>query len=164
MILRCQWHRWIHFHCLNETMESFNKTSKSDPTVSLTPRDSSPRWHYHWWSAQFSQRIRSHLQNNFSPWIRALGKIVWWKKTEGQKSYDPVPLTTLVSKFTWAQISERQGLGFIQVFTPLLYNKGGDEPQVKPGVWHSVIWALHYSVHSVIYILYISVLLWKCLH
>jgi hypothetical protein len=29
---------------------------------------------------RFSRRIRSHMQNGFRPWIRALGGIVWWKK------------------------------------------------------------------------------------
>jgi hypothetical protein len=27
-------------------------------------------------------------------------------------------------------------------FTPLLYNKFGGEPQVKPGVWHPEMWAM----------------------
>jgi hypothetical protein len=32
------------------------------------------------------------MRNGFSPWIRALRAIVWWKKTEGLKSRDIVPL------------------------------------------------------------------------
>jgi hypothetical protein len=38
-ILLCQGHRWIRFHCLMETMESFTKMSKPDPAVSLKPQD-----------------------------------------------------------------------------------------------------------------------------
>jgi hypothetical protein len=29
---------------------------------------------------RFSRRIRSHMQNGFRPWTRALVGIVWWKK------------------------------------------------------------------------------------
>jgi hypothetical protein len=32
------------------------------------------------------------MRNGFSPWIRALGRIVWWKKIEGQKFCGTVPL------------------------------------------------------------------------
>jgi hypothetical protein len=31
------------------------------------------------------------MQNGFRPWIRALGRIIWWKN-RGSKSYDTVPL------------------------------------------------------------------------
>jgi hypothetical protein len=31
--------------------------------------------------------------------------------------------------------------GFNPGFTPLLYNKCGGEPRVKPGVWRSEMWA-----------------------
>jgi hypothetical protein len=42
--------------------------------------------------SRFSRGKRSHMQNGFRPWIRTLGGIVWWKKTEGRKSRDTVPL------------------------------------------------------------------------
>jgi hypothetical protein len=46
------------------------------------------------WLSRFSRRKRSHMQNGFRPWVRALGGIVWWKKTEGRKSRDTVPLSS----------------------------------------------------------------------
>jgi hypothetical protein len=46
---------------------------------------------------KFSWLIRSHMRNEFSPWIRALGGIVWWKKTEGQKSCHTLPLRKMVT-------------------------------------------------------------------
>jgi hypothetical protein len=41
--------RWIYFRCFIETTESVTgtKMSKSDPAVSLTPREQIPRWHWH---------------------------------------------------------------------------------------------------------------------
>jgi hypothetical protein len=54
---------------------------------------------------RFSRRIRSHMQNGFRRWIRTLGGIVWWKKTEGRKSRDTVPLRTNSSHFVDAFFS-----------------------------------------------------------
>jgi hypothetical protein len=51
--------------------------------------------------SRFSRRIRSHMWNGFSPWIRALGGIVWWKKTESWKSRDTFPLIHQTSLGTW---------------------------------------------------------------
>jgi hypothetical protein len=53
-----------------------------------------PRWNRFWrLSKRLSWRIRSHMQNGFSPWIRALGGVDWRKKTEGWQSRATVPLT-----------------------------------------------------------------------
>jgi hypothetical protein len=55
--------------------------------------------HWHRWnrfsrlSKWLSRRIRSHMRNGFSLWVRALGGVDWWKKTRGRKSRDTVPLT-----------------------------------------------------------------------
>jgi hypothetical protein len=45
--------------------------------------------------------------------------------------------------FYWAQISRRLTPGLTQSSPPLLYNKGGGEPMVKPEVWHPEMWALN---------------------
>jgi hypothetical protein len=37
--------------------------------------------------SRLSRQIPSHMQNGFSPWIRGIEGIVWWK-TEGRKSRD----------------------------------------------------------------------------
>jgi hypothetical protein len=108
--LRSQWDCGIRSRGVIETMESFTKMFMSDPTVSL--RSWKPISRSHWnrgnqsrglietaetnpvvsaesvlckWLSRITRRIRSHMQNCFSPWIRALGDIVWWKKTKGQK-------------------------------------------------------------------------------
>jgi hypothetical protein len=88
-IPRFQWHRWIRFPCI-ETKESFTKMSKSDPAVSLKPGD--PNFSKF---SRFSRRIQSHMRYDFRPWIRALWGIVWWKKSEGRKSRDTVPLKNI---------------------------------------------------------------------
>jgi hypothetical protein len=54
--------------------------------VSLTP-------HFCVRKSIISRRIRCRIQKGFSSWIRGPGGIVWFKKTEGQKSRDTVPLT-----------------------------------------------------------------------
>jgi hypothetical protein len=41
-----------------------------------------------------TRRIRNGIQKGFSPWIKGPGGIVWFKKTEGRKSRDTVPLNT----------------------------------------------------------------------
>jgi hypothetical protein len=56
-----------------------------------------------------SRRIWIHLQNGFSPWIRVLRGVDWWK-TEGQKSHVTVSLIIVilfklllfVVMFTWS--------------------------------------------------------------
>jgi hypothetical protein len=97
------WHRGIRSRCFKETMnliktfEFFTKIFKSDPVVSVRPLDPFPRSHWNrgnqsrslnWdrWIqtlqrlSRFCRRIRCHIQNRISPWIRAPGGIVWWKK------------------------------------------------------------------------------------
>jgi hypothetical protein len=98
--------------------KSIRKSPKSDSAVSLRPRDWFPQSH---WNrgirfcglietaeselckrlSQFSRRKRSHMPNGFRPWIRALGGIVWWKKTEGRKSRDTVPLIAHLNHHNW---------------------------------------------------------------
>jgi hypothetical protein len=74
--------------------------------VSLTPRDSIPRSHWHRGIrsrglietaeselckrlSRFSLRIRSYMRNSLSPWIRALGGIVWFKKPRVENLVNP---------------------------------------------------------------------------
>jgi hypothetical protein len=47
--------------------------------------------------SRFSRLIRSHMRNGFSLWMRALGGIVWWKKTEGWKSRNTVLLNGILN-------------------------------------------------------------------
>jgi hypothetical protein len=65
---RCQWHCWICFRCLIDTMESLTQIFKSDSESELFQ-----------WLSRFSRRLRSHMRNGFSPCISAIGGIVWWK-------------------------------------------------------------------------------------
>jgi hypothetical protein len=112
LILQSHWHSWIRFHCLIETMEFFYQVISRgviDTTVSLTTRDLIPRYYWQrgiWsrgvidtaeselfeWLSRFSRRIWSHMQNGFSPWIRALGGLFDEKKTGVRKSRDTVLL------------------------------------------------------------------------
>jgi hypothetical protein len=50
-------------------------------------------------------RISVRFRNHIRPWIRALGGIVWWKKTEGRKSCDTVPLTVSLWLSTFLKIN-----------------------------------------------------------
>jgi hypothetical protein len=57
--------------------------------------------------SSISRRIRSRIQKGFRPWIRGPGGIILWKKTEGRKSLDTVPLNAANSDPT----SWKCGLG-----------------------------------------------------
>jgi hypothetical protein len=81
------------------TTKSFTKMSNSDPAVSLPPRgiwSRDPRCHWHRGIRTFQTIIsifsanKSHMRNGFSPWIRALEGIVWWKKPRAE---NPVALS-----------------------------------------------------------------------
>jgi hypothetical protein len=72
----------------------FNNTAESASVVSvrlwnLLQKCSCRILRSHWDLGKrlswISRRILSHMRNSFSPWIRALGKIVWWKKNRGSK-------------------------------------------------------------------------------
>jgi hypothetical protein len=56
-----------------------------------------------------SGRIRSRIQKGFRSWISGLRGIVWWKKTEGRKSRDTVPLNVDYKKFVfhWLRNAEQ---------------------------------------------------------
>jgi hypothetical protein len=77
LIPRSHWNRGIWSRSLIEI-------ALTDPAVSLRPRNPIPRLNRNRgiWTLQrlsgFSRLIRSHMQNGFSPWIRALGGNVWW--------------------------------------------------------------------------------------
>jgi hypothetical protein len=88
-----------------------NKTAGSDPAVSMTPLNPLPRsdrdYRIFYKSVQvrshcvietaeselckrlsrLSQQICSHMRNGFSPWIRALWGIVWWKNRGSKISW-----------------------------------------------------------------------------
>jgi hypothetical protein len=83
LIPRCQWHRWIYFRCLIETTGSFSKNYNLQKVRSRGVIDTAESKLFKRLS-RFSQQIRRHMRNGFSPWIRALGGIVWWKKSEGE--------------------------------------------------------------------------------
>jgi hypothetical protein len=57
------WNRGSGFHGLIETAEANNFKRLS----------------------RISRRFRSHMRNGYSPWIRALGGVDWWKKNRGSK-------------------------------------------------------------------------------
>jgi hypothetical protein len=99
-IPRSHWDRGNRSRGLIETAEILTKIFMSDPAVSLRPRD--------FWQivyvrsrglietagselctrlSRFSRRKRSHMQNVFRPWIRALGGIVWWKNRGSKISW-----------------------------------------------------------------------------
>jgi hypothetical protein len=65
--------------------------SPKKSTIIDVQRGHWPRWNRFWrLSKRLARRIRNHMRNGFSPWIRAL---VWlMKKTEGRKSHATVPL------------------------------------------------------------------------
>jgi hypothetical protein len=50
------------------------------------------RCHWHRWnrfsrlSKRLSRRIRIHMRNGFSPWVRALGGVDWWKNQRSKIS------------------------------------------------------------------------------
>jgi hypothetical protein len=86
---------WSHWDRGNR-FPGLIETAETDSAVSLRPRKPIPRSHWDRWIwfrglietagfklctrlSQFSRRKRSHMQNGFWPWIRALGGIVWWK-------------------------------------------------------------------------------------
>jgi hypothetical protein len=50
-----------------------------------------------------SSWIRIYIRKSFSLLIRGPGGMFWWKKTEGQKSRDTVPLTKIAKIFTKMQ-------------------------------------------------------------
>jgi hypothetical protein len=50
-----------------------------------------PHWNRFWrLSKRLSQRIRSHMRYGFSPWIRALGEVDWFKKPRFENLYNHV--------------------------------------------------------------------------
>jgi hypothetical protein len=77
---------WNRFPCLIETTEAFTKISKPDPAVSLILQDLIPWSHWHCRIrtfqrlSEFSRQKLYHMRHGLSPWIKALGGIVWWKK------------------------------------------------------------------------------------
>jgi peptidoglycan/xylan/chitin deacetylase (PgdA/CDA1 family) len=89
------------------------------------------RCHWYRWNRfsrlpkRLSRRIRSHMRNGFSLWVRALGGVDWWKKTRGRKSRDTVPLRTqfifdiylLITIFSW----KREPKISLQTFSKVLY-------------------------------------------
>jgi hypothetical protein len=52
-----------------------------------------------------SSQIRSRIQKSFSRWIRDPKGTVWWKKNEGRKSRDTVPLSGIMKTKTTAQLA-----------------------------------------------------------
>jgi hypothetical protein len=71
------WNRESRFRSLIETAESASAVSLRPPNQ--LPRKTVEAYHFKRFS-RISRRNRSHIRNGFSPWIRALGGIVWWKK------------------------------------------------------------------------------------
>jgi hypothetical protein len=71
---RWHWHRRKCFRGVNYTAEIVS-------AVSMTPL----KLEYN----RFSQRKRSHMRNGFRALIRAIGGIVWWKKTRVESCYSP---------------------------------------------------------------------------
>jgi hypothetical protein len=65
------------------------KTAETDPAVSLRLENSSFAIDYLKYLCEYEDICKTA----FSPWLRALGGIVWWKNG-GWKSHDTVPLTT----------------------------------------------------------------------
>jgi hypothetical protein len=81
-IPRFQWHRWILFRGLMEHGICYKNVH------------SGSRWNCGNRSRGLLETTESELckrlslisrRNRFSPWIRALGRIVWWKKNRGLK-------------------------------------------------------------------------------
>jgi hypothetical protein len=48
---------------------------------------------FHFSTILISSRILIYIRKGFSPLIRGPGRMFWWKKTEGRKSRDTVPLS-----------------------------------------------------------------------
>jgi hypothetical protein len=77
-----------------------------------------------------------------------LSSLNYKKKIVGRNMYGTgtVPMTNVAGNIvilTWAQISGRQTSVLTRGAPPLLYNKCGGEPRVKPGVWRPEMWALN---------------------
>jgi hypothetical protein len=68
------WNRRSLFRSLIETAESENLGSLFCSNIETSEADNFKQF------SPIAQQIQSHIQNGFSPWIRALGGIVWWKK------------------------------------------------------------------------------------
>jgi hypothetical protein len=85
LLLRFNWDCEIFFNPPHSLIE----ITRTDPAISLKPWKPRSDWDHGIWTfnrlSNLSWRIRSHMQNGFSPWIRALGGIVQWKKNRGRK-------------------------------------------------------------------------------
>jgi hypothetical protein len=90
--LRSIWDRGIRSRSFKETMNLIETIEFSPKNFEVGSRGLDPFPRSHWNRgirtlkrlSRFS-RIRSHMQNGFSPCIRALRGIVWWKKNRGSK-------------------------------------------------------------------------------
>jgi hypothetical protein len=81
-----------------------------------------------------SLRIRNHMQQLFNLWISDPRGIHWWKKNRGSNIF------AYIRRIQSPHL-RMPNPGFNPGFTPLLYNKCGGEPRVKPGVWRPEMWA-----------------------
>jgi hypothetical protein len=152
------WFHWdygIFFKNVQVRSRGLIETTETDPAVSLRPQKPIPRSHWNRGSQSCSliasagirtlqtiisnvSAIRSQMWNGFSPWISALGGIVWWKN-EGRKSRDTFPLKLTSSQLKSSLVGKtgpcvlwNHGLGALSKYTTTLIPRIEFDNQIFP--------------------------------